>query len=632
MRSFNAVTFIIVVTGLISLFTSTTQAQTRCFQEPDRGRLNAWLASGKGPLMIDYYSWDSGNVYNHIMKILAEEILSYPVTYTAYDSTLFFSNFLSMYVWITTDSRKQYIKDFALSSDRRLETAGANGQNVQSGWFIPEWVVDAFPAMASYRGLRDPNVASVLALNQSTIDRVPKPTFAQPSTNRTEWFPSQQRALILTVLPSYANDPNPRLVRNLNLQASVQYAGNDDSYTTSIWRAMTLTGMPVIFSLWSPHQFLAEYIYRNDTRFKMVRLNLPQYDARSCGTGENLKVLSSSLQTIQLYWLAKQLILTNDDVNVMLGQISYNNATLDTAACTWLKNNEDTWKSWLWFRSCSGGCGANGYCTFNKCACNEGWEGTNCETRRIYHFVEWNSPASGALLFVTSLVLTATLSLLAYLIYNKNAEVMLCSIIPALLGPFFAVGTPTIATCNIKIWLPCFSFVVIIGSLLVRNYRIVTIFSSKKKLENVTIRWIGKWLRSCQFDNTRIIVPVLICYKVALVCGAVALAYKTKDIPDRFGESKSIALAIYNMAVITGSFIVVLFIVKVDEIIWFVIYSLTVILVCALFETIFFGRIVFYLYTQKSIWMKTRAATRRVNGRRLLERIWWIPPMACRVG
>ncbi|KAJ3195799.1 hypothetical protein HDU67_004235 [Dinochytrium kinnereticum] len=119
-----------------------------------------------------------------------------------------------------------------------------------------------------------------------------------------------------------------------------------------MWREMTLAGMPVIFSLWSPHQFLAEHVYRNDPRFKMIRLNLPTYDARTCGTGDNLncdfdstfpqKILSSSLQTFsdELYWLAKQLSLTNDDLNIMLGQISYNNASLDQAACTWLKTNE----------------------------------------------------------------------------------------------------------------------------------------------------------------------------------------------------------------------------------------------------------------------------------------------------
>ncbi|KAJ3207287.1 hypothetical protein HDU67_007574, partial [Dinochytrium kinnereticum] len=76
----------------------------------------------------------------------------------------------------------------------------------------------------------------------------------------------------------------------------------------------------------------------------------------------------------------------------------------------------------------------------------------------------------------------------------------------------------------------------------------------------------------------------------------------TKDIPDRFGESKSIALAIYNMSVVSASFIVVLFIVKVDEIIWFVIYSLTVILVCAVFESIFFGRIVYFIWTNQTVW------------------------------
>ncbi|KAJ3098921.1 hypothetical protein HDU97_003593 [Phlyctochytrium planicorne] len=629
---------------------------------------------GNGPLVIDYYSWDSGNIYNYLMKILAEEVLSYPVQFAEYDGNNVYNwtgmiagnVHVSFDVWVTTDSRKKYIKDFALSSNRTIESAGANGQNVQSGWFVPEWVVDAYPALASYRGLKDPNVARVLALNASTIAKIPKPVFAQPSTNKTEWFDSNNKALVLTVLPSYANDPNPKLIKNLGLSALAEYAGSDDSFTTSMWREMTLAGMPVLFSLWAPHQFLAEYVYRNDNRFKMVRLALPAYDARICGTGDNLncdfdstfpqKILSSSLQGLsdELYWLAKQLSLTNDDLNLMLGQISYKNATIEAAVCTWMKNNQDTWKNWLWFRNCAGGCGANGYCTFNKCACNQGYEGANCESLRVIHWVEWNSGVGIAVLFVTSIMLLSIVGLTGVLVVNKAAEVVkaqgfvfnvlptnkalnkiLVSLVPGLIGPFFAIGEPTVANCSIKIWFPCISFVFIIGSLLVRNYRIVSIFSAKKKLVNVTdlklllfllpfilgeiallillstagkpsVQIIqdggsGKWIKSCQFDNIKAITPSLIVYKVALVLGAVFLAYKTRDIPDRFGESKSIALAIYNMAVVSASFIVVLFIVKVDEIIWFVIYSLTVILVSAVFESIFFGRIIYFIVFKNGV-------------------------------
>ncbi|KAJ3210367.1 hypothetical protein HDU67_005359 [Dinochytrium kinnereticum] len=629
-------TLVIALLTLTTCFTG--GAHGRCLQDPDQGRLNEWIKSGKGPLVIDYYEWDSGNVLNHVMKILAEEVLSYPVTYAPYDSEnvynwtgLISGNIhVSFDVWVTTDQRKQYIKDFALSSNRTIESAGANGQNVQSGWFIPEWVVNAYPALASYRGLRDPAIAKVLALNES------------------EWIPSNTTALILTVVPFYAEDPDPKIVKNLDLNAIVQYAGGDDRSTTSIWREMTLAGLPLIYSLWSPHQFLAEYVYRNDSRFKMIRLNLPTYDPRNCGTGENLvrndrrintafnthqncdyestfpqKILSSSLQTFsdELYWLAKQLSLSNDDLNIMLGEISYKNASLDQAACTWLKSNvRRCGLKLIKFEACNGGCGDKGFCTFNKCVCVEGWEGSNCETKRIYHFVEWNSPVAIALLVVTCIMLVTVMALLVMLILNQNTEVVKAQ------GFVF----------NVLIWFPCFSFVLIIASLLVRNYRIVTIFSAKRKLENVRDGKLmlfllplllteiallsmlstigqpkvaniqdggsGKWIRSCQFENTKALVPALIAYKVLLVIGAVILAYKTKDIPDRFGESKSIALAIYNMSVVSASFMVVLFIVKVDEIIWFVIYSLTVILVSGVFESIFFGRIVYFIWSKETSW------------------------------
>ncbi|KAJ3100291.1 hypothetical protein HDU97_002382, partial [Phlyctochytrium planicorne] len=619
-------------------------ANAWCLQAPEQDRLDAWIATKKGPLFLDYLGWDSGNVYNEIVKILAEEVLSYPVAYGAIDNANVYNwtgllagtIHASMDVWLgDSPSAMKYVTDYALSSNRKLEIAGANGQNAQAAWFIPEWILDPYPALGTYRGLRDPNIAKVLSLNSSIIAKISKPVYAQIPTNKTEWYDSNSKALILAVMPEYGDHVEERLIKNLGMNAVVEFSGDSDTYMISIWREMTLAGLPTILSLWIPHSVFSEYIFRNDSRFKLTRFALPEYNAKLCLDGPDLncgrnsqfpqKILSTTLQAYsdELYWLIKQVTLSNDDVNLMLGQITYRNATIEQAACAWLQDNEKAWRQWVWFRNCPGGCGVNGYCTFNKCVCNAGYEGNNCESLRIIHWVPWKSAAGIAVLFATCLVLIAITGVGVVIIINRASEVVkaqgfifnvliLASFIPALLGPFLAIGEPNITTCNIKI---C--------------YRILSIFSAQKKLQNVTdlkllmlllpfvvgeilllslltttgkasIQIIqdggsGKWIKACQFDNARAIVPALIVYKVFLVVGAVILAYKTKDIPDRFGESKSIALAIYNMTVVSASFIVVLFIVKVDESIWFVIYSLTVILVCIVFVTIFFGRIMYFI-------------------------------------
>ncbi|KAJ3116719.1 hypothetical protein HDU96_008958 [Phlyctochytrium bullatum] len=647
---------------LLSLLLPLVLSQTtvkRCLQAPDQQRLDMWAKANKPPIVIDGYDWNSGSVYNYVLKILAEEVLSYPVKFgppnpNVYDWEGLVNGtvHVSLDVWLTSASRRQYITDYALSGNRKLETAGANGQNALSGWFVPQWAVDAYPAAASFRGFRDPNISRLFALNETIISRIPKPVFPQPSTNRTEWIPTD-RALVLTILPSYANDPNPSLVRNLNLQASVQYAGSGDAYTAEIWRNLTLQGVPVIFSLWQPHEVFSEFIYRNDMRFKMIRLALPEFDERTCGSGTNLncdfqstfpqKVVSTRLQALsdEMYWLAKQIALTNEDINRMLGEISYRSSSLEDAACTWIKNNTNTWNQWIWFRKCDTGCGENGFCQFNQCVCKEGWEGAKCNVQKILRFVEFNSAVGIGILFVTVLFLFSVIALLALLVMKKNENVVkaqgfmfnviiLCSLIPAYTGPFFAAGSPSVPTCVLKIALPCISFVLIMSSLLVRNYRLIAIFNSKKKIENVTDGKLlllmlpfllvevvllillgtigkpsigemqdpssGKWMMVCQYGSTGVITPLLIAYKAVIVGLAVILAYSTRDIPDRFGESKSIAMAIYNMAIVCASFIVVLFIVKVDETLWFIIYSMTVLLVGAVVEGIFFGRIVFYVF------------------------------------
>ncbi|KAJ3111467.1 Metabotropic glutamate receptor 3 [Phlyctochytrium bullatum] len=664
--------------AILSVLSPLGHAQTtkRCLQDPDRQRLAAWAKAGKPPIVLDGYTWNSGSIYNHVLKILAEEVLSYPITFAAPDADKVYnwdrlvngSVHMSLGeiwtgspvltfedVWITTDERKKYITDFALSSNRKIESAGANGQNALSGWFAPQWAVDAWPAMASFRGLRDASIARLFSLNDSVIANLPKPKFAQPSTNRTDWFATGNRALILTILPSYANDPNPALVRNLNLQADVQYSGEDDAYAAEVWRSLTLMGVPMVFSLWQPHQIFSEYLYRRDDRFKMVRIALPEFDERTCGKGDALncdfqpsfpqKILSSSLQSLsdEMYWLAKQIALTNEDLNGMLGEISYRNSSLEDVACAWVKNNTNTWNSWIWFRKCDSGCGVNGYCQFNQCICKEGWEGAKCDVQKVLRFVDYTAIAGIAFLAITVLLILSVVALLVLLVLKRHQNVVkaqgfmfnviiLCSLALAYAGPFTAAGSPTVTTCSLKIMLPCLSFVILMSALLVRNYRLIAIFGAKKRVENVTDSKIvllmlpfilvelallaalpimgkpsigemqdaatGRWILACKFETT-IIMPVLVAYKVFIVLLAIVLAYRTRNIPDRFGESKSIALAIYNLAVVSASFMVVLFVVKVDETLWFVIYSLTVLLAGAVVQGIFFGRIVYYIFFRK---------------------------------
>ncbi|KAJ3099985.1 hypothetical protein HDU96_010494 [Phlyctochytrium bullatum] len=647
----------------------------RCFKEPEAGRLEDWNRTGKGPLVLEYYSWDSGNLYNAIMRILALEVLSYPVQMSVtkpppgadlYNWTGLISGSVhaSFDVWVSTDRRRTYLKTNAQTSARTLESAGANGQAAEGGWYISKWAVDAWPAMASYRGLQSEDMAQHFAFNATTISRIPPPLLPQPSTNRTAWIPSGRNAVILTVSPAYSSDSNPVLSRNLGLKTSVQYSGDPDTYTMEVWRALTGMGVPTIVSLWTPHQMFAEYKFKKDYRYRMTKLFLPEYDPTECGTGDNVtcgfepifpqKILSTSLLTFseELYWLAKQLTLSNDEINLALGDITFDNMTVDQAACKWITTNKDTWGQWLWFRKCDGGCG-NGYCRFGVCECKEGWDGKNCDVERIYYYVKWNSPLSIGLLTVSSVLLLSTVTLIVTFFVHSEAEVVkahgwifnimiLASLILAFMSPFFAVDEPTIFKCNAKIWLPCLSLVTILSTIIIRNYRLVYIFSTKTKgtrsghvsdfrlllyivpflfmevallsllsrsgrptVKGVWDASAARYLRICDFENLRTLTPGLIIYKSLMVACAVFLAYKTRNVPDKFGESNAIAMATYNITVLAVSFILVLFIVKVDDTIWFLIYCLAVLGVGSVIEYFFFARIVYYIIHKDRYMMDT---------------------------
>lgn len=63
-----------------------SHAVSYCLQPPDEARL---AKNAKTPLVLDGYSWMTGELQNEVVKILMAEVLSYPVQidYTAEKKT-----------------------------------------------------------------------------------------------------------------------------------------------------------------------------------------------------------------------------------------------------------------------------------------------------------------------------------------------------------------------------------------------------------------------------------------------------------------------------------------------------------------------------------------------------------------
>jgi glycine betaine/proline transport system substrate-binding protein len=213
---------------------------------------------------------------------------------------------------------KKYIQ-----GDKSATDLGANGNIGQIGWFVPPWMVKKYPDI----------------LNWKSLDKYSK-LFATSE--------SGGKGQLLDGDPGFVTN-DAALVKNLNLNYKVVYAGSEAALITS-FRQAEKTKKPMIGYFYSPQWFLAEV--------PLVKVNLPKY-TKGCDAVPakvacdyppyNLnKVVSTKFAKSgsPAYDLVKNFTWTNDDQNAVAKSIQ-DGMSDDAAAKKWVDANPDKVKAWL---------------------------------------------------------------------------------------------------------------------------------------------------------------------------------------------------------------------------------------------------------------------------------------------
>ena len=219
----------------------------------------------------------------------------------------------------------------------------------------------------------------------------------------------------------------------------------------------------------------------------------------------------------------------------------------------------------------------------------------NLERPPEVDFVEWDDPVAIAVVSVTCLLIVIVIvSWIIIFKYRNTAIILMASPVfiylqffgftLGLCTIFLWTGEPTKVQCGLRPWIASIAFVLVVGPMFAKTYRIWRLFSGKgffaQKISDYTVAsyvaamlviplilcaiWTGyempepsieddhfdndKVVKRCDGDNCRIFEGVMIAYCGSLLCLGTFFAFRARKADSHFNEARRIGLCIYSIS------------------------------------------------------------------------------------
>lgn len=288
-------------------------------------------AQSKIPIKLAENPWAGSSINVNVAKIILENELDYDVEIVTIDENGQWPALAtgdisaSLEVWPSGhgENIRQYIDE-----QKVVEHAGELGVVGKIGWYVPTYVVEQHPELATWEGFRDPELAKL---------------FATAETGELGQF--------LAGDPSYVQY-DADIIRNLGLPLQVVSTGSEQAELAALDAAVS-RGEPLLMYLWTPHSVHAKH--------PLTEVQLPPYSEECYAGAESggvacdyppdvlLKVMWAELdeQAPDAATFLKNFQLSNEDQIQMLGAVEVDGQSVEDAAQAWVDANESTWQAWL---------------------------------------------------------------------------------------------------------------------------------------------------------------------------------------------------------------------------------------------------------------------------------------------
>ncbi len=210
-----------------------------------------------------------------------------------------------------------------------IENLGSEGSIGKSGWYVPAYLLEEYPALETWEGLKDPDILQLFANEQSN-----------------------EKGILLSGNPSwkaYLDD----IIRNLELDLTVAYSGTEEvmlHYVAELYERKE----PVLFYFWRPHLIHLQY--------DLVEIQLPTYSEEcyadadvggvQCDYPEDVvfKVANPTLKerAPDAHAFLKNFAYPSSQEKLMLlVAIEEHDHSFEQGVQQWMAQNPEIWREWL---------------------------------------------------------------------------------------------------------------------------------------------------------------------------------------------------------------------------------------------------------------------------------------------
>ena len=222
----------------------------------------------------------------------------------------------SLEVWPSGHAQNR--ADFIDNPDGNVVDAGLLGPIGQIGWYLPAYMIDQNPALASAEGFTDAELAALFATAETG-------DLGQILHGDPSWVTFEQD-----------------IIDDFGLQLEIVYAGSEEALLAAFDAAFARDDA-VLSYFWTPHSAFSS--------FDLVELDLPlDPDGNKYYPADNLfKIVWAGLEDgAPAAWeFLHNFNYTTADQVSMLGAIDNEGKSVEEAAADWIAANEATWGAWI---------------------------------------------------------------------------------------------------------------------------------------------------------------------------------------------------------------------------------------------------------------------------------------------
>jgi glycine betaine/proline transport system substrate-binding protein len=276
-------------------------------------------------------SWSGSAVNAYVAKILLEQQLSKEVEIITIDENSMWAGLgsgeISACLELWPSGHQENVAEY-IDKQKVVENIGPLGVIGKISWYVPSYLLESNPDLATWEGFKGEDAAKMFATTQTG-----------------------DKGQFLAGDPSYVQY-DEQIINNLGLDFQVVVAGSEQAELAALDSAYSRQE-PFLFYFWTPHSVHAKY--------DLTAVKLPDYTEEcyakipdngvDCDYPDDVlfKVANIGLKDTdpETYTFLKNFNYTNDDQIGMIAKVDSGEMTAEEAAQEWVDANEAVWKAWL---------------------------------------------------------------------------------------------------------------------------------------------------------------------------------------------------------------------------------------------------------------------------------------------